>query len=217
MLDGDKSALEHMTKDQDRKTLNISRYSSRRLYNTGAGEYVTVDELAKYIRAGHDIKVTDKKSGQDITGQILLQIIADQEAEDGSGLPTNVLTEIVRHYSSEAKDLMPKFLSESFDRLKDHRRKISGTLLEQMANPLDPKKAMNSLEAWRDAQTDIVNSVVSAWLPKGSKTGQAETEIQSTIHESKESDEDTAMQQELDLLKQQMAEMQSTLEALHKK
>jgi len=203
-----------MTENQDRKTLNISRYSSRRLYNTGAGEYVTVDELAKYIRAGHDIKVTDKKTGQDITGQVLLQIIADQEAESGSVLPTNVLTDIVRHYSSETKNLVPKFLAESFDKLKDHRQKISGSLLDQMANPLDPKKAINSLEAWRNAQTDIVNSVVSAWLPKDTAPKRPQKDADAS-EENKE--QDTGIHQELELLKKQMADMQNKIEALDKK
>ena len=202
-----------MSEKQDRKTLNISRYSSRRLYNTGAGEYVTVDELADYIRAGHDIVVTDKKTGQDITGQILLQIIADQEAAGGSVLPTNVLTDIVRHYSSETRNLVPKFLSESFDKLKDHRKKISGSLLEQMANPLDPKKAMNSLEAWRDAQTDIVSSVMSAWLPKTENPENKNVDATEPADQP-ETDRDTGIQDELEMLKQQMADMQSKIETL---
>ncbi|MDJ0614724.1 MAG: polyhydroxyalkanoate synthesis regulator DNA-binding domain-containing protein [Rhizobiaceae bacterium] len=205
-----------MNNDQERKTLNISRYSSRRLYNTGAGEYVTVDELAKYIRAGHDIKVTDKKTGQDITGQILLQIIADQEAESGSVLPTNVLTDIVRHYSSETRNLVPSFLAESFERLKEHRQKISGSLLDQIANPLDPSKAINSFETLRSVQSDIVDSVLSAWLPKNSdskKTQEHPAKDNSTTGKPQED----GLQDELEALKQQMAEMQNKIAALDKK
>lgn len=174
-----------------------------------------VDELADYIRAGHDIVVTDKKTGQDITGQILLQIIADQEASGGGVLPTNVLTDIVRHYSSETKSLVPKFLSESFDKLKDHRKKISGSLLDQMANPLDPTKAMNSLEAWRDAQTDIASSVMSAWLPKTQKPEDDNQPIEATeANDKPDAENDTGIQDELELLKKQMADMQSKIETL---
>ena len=183
------------------------------MYNTGAGEYVTVDDLAKYIRDGHDICVTDKKSGEDITGQILLQIIADQEAEGGSVLPTNILTDIVRSYSTDAKSLVPKFLAESFEMLKDHRRKISSSLLEQMANPLDPQKAINSLDAWREAQTDITNSVLSAWLPKNTKPVEAGKENPGEDSQP----ENASLSNELDALKRQMEEMQKKLDSLQKK
>lgn len=205
-----------MNETTERKTLNISRYSSRRLYNTGAGEYVTVDDLAKHIRNGHDIKVTDKKSGEDITGQILLQIIADQEAESGSVLPTNVLTDIVRHYSSETRSLVPKFLSESFEMLKGHRKKISGTLLDQMANPLDPQKALNSMDAWREAQTDIVNSVISAWLPKDKRDNSSGENREPPSAEHTSQEKEASLASELDQLKVQMAEMQAKLENLQR-
>ena len=193
---------------EDRKTLNISRYSSRRLYNTGAGEYVKVDDLAKYIRDGHDIKVTDKKTGEDITGQILLQIIADQEAESGSVLPTNILTDIIRNYSSDNKSIVPKFLSESFEVLKDHRKKLSSSLLEQVSNPLDPSKAINSFEALRDAQTDIAKSVLSAWLPK-SKKDSSDNDVEESSDEN-----EISMSEKLEELNKQMQEMKKTIDDL---
>ena len=193
---------------EERKKLNISRYSSRRLYNTGAGEYVTVDELAKYIQDGHDIVVTDKKSGQDITAQILLQIIADQEAENGSVLPANILTDIVRSYSSSTKSMVPKFLSESFEVLKEHRKSVSRSLMDQISNPLDPAKAIHSFEALRDAQVDIAKSVMGAWLPK-SKEEASEAEEKKPAEEK-----DTSIANELDQLKQQIHEMQKKIDHL---
>ena len=143
----------------------------------------------------------------------MLQIIADQEAESGSVLPTNILMDIVRSYSSDAKNIMPEFLSESFELLKDHRRKISSSLLDQMSNPLDPKKAMSSLEAWREAQTDIATSVMSAWLPKNKKA----TKSEQTGNDADTEEEEASVSDELDLLKQQMEEMQKKLESLQKK
>lgn len=193
----------------ERKTINISRYSSRRLYNTSTSDYVTVDELAELIHQGFDIKVVDKKSGEDITCQILLQIIADQEAESGGVLPANILTDIIRNSSGENGKVLPKFLSETFERLNEHRGRISGSIREQIANPLDPQKALNSFEAWRDAQNDVLNSVFSAWLPDKSKRKET-TEKQ---HETKASE----MVSELDLLKKQIEEMQGKIQDLESK
>lgn len=203
-----------MSDKSDRKTLNISRYSSRRLYNTGAGEYVTVDDIAKFIRDGHDIKVTDKKSGDDITGQILLQIISDQEAKSGSVLPTNILTDIVRSYTEEGKSLIPKFLSESFEVLKGQREKVSNSFLDQLSNPLDPQKAFNSFEAVREAQTEIAKSVMAAWLPRERKPTQKADEGSKNIDNASD---DSDVSNELQLLKQQMEAMQKKLEKLEAK
>lgn len=200
---------------EDKKTINVSRYSSRRLYNTGTSEYVTVKELAELIRKGHDIKVTDKKSGQDITAQILLQIIAEQEAEEGSVLPTNVLTDIVRYYSSDAKNLVPDFLSESFQMLKEHRRNIAGSLREQITNPLDPQKAINSFDAWRAAQQDILNSIVSAWLPKPAEPLETKgivEPVREEIPDAGKAESKSELAEELAQLKRQIDQIQSKLE-----
>lgn len=206
-----------MSRTEERKKLNISRYSSRRLYNTGAGEYVTVDDLARFIRAGHDIQVTDKKSGEDITSQILLQIIADQEAENGSVLPANILTDVVRSYAGDGKSLVPKFLSESFDVLKGHRQKVSDSLLDQLSNPLDPRKAINSFEALRDAQAEIAKSVLSAWLPASAKKKTSDLPAQPDATQDGGSTESTAeVPDELRELKAQMRDMQEKLQRLEK-
>ncbi|MGI9351331.1 MAG: polyhydroxyalkanoate synthesis repressor PhaR [Rhizobiaceae bacterium] len=202
-----------MANPDENNVIQISRYSSRRLYNTKTSEYVTVDEIAEFVREGYNVKVTDKKSGEDITSQILIQIIADQESKGGSVLPVNVLTDIIRSYTGESKNLVPKFLSESFEMLKRHRKEISGSLREQMANPLDPQKAINSFETWRDAQNELMGAVLSPWL-QGKKEGSEDT-----VHEAgppAETDEEdpASMADELTDLKRQIEAMQEKLQGL---
>ncbi len=165
--------------ENKRKTVDISRYSSRRLYNTHTSDYVTVDEIAKMIHDGYDIRVTDKKSGEDITRQILLQIIADQESRGGSVLPVNVLTDIVRSYKADVKSLVPEFLSESFAALKESQQTLVNSMQRQIQNPFDPKNAIENINALREAQAGIVSAVLQPWLPtskdKPSKDPEAET------------------------------------------
>ena len=57
----------------------ITRYSSRRLYNTNSSEYVTLEEISTLIKSGKNIKIIDKQTGEDLTKQYLLQIISDIE------------------------------------------------------------------------------------------------------------------------------------------
>ncbi|MEM9277601.1 MAG: polyhydroxyalkanoate synthesis repressor PhaR [Pseudomonadota bacterium] len=209
-----------MANPDEANVIQISRYSSRRLYNTKTSDYITVDEIAELVREGYNVKITDKKSGEDITSQILIQIIADQEAKGGSVLPVNVLTDIVRSYTGDGKSLVPAFLSESFEMLKRHRKEITGSIREQMANPLDPQKAINSFETWRDAQSELIGAVLSPWLPSGGKQAAAddpETQNDPSAETTKPAEDATGMADELSDLKKQIEAMQEKLQQIQDK
>ena len=90
--------------------LLVKRYASRRLYNTETSDYVTLDDIAGFIRDGRDVQIIDLKSGDDLTRQYLLQIIADYESRGESMLPIAVLNDLVRSYSNQASTVMPEFL-----------------------------------------------------------------------------------------------------------
>ena len=61
------------------KPLLIKRYASRRLYNTETSDYVTLEDISGFIRAGREVQIVDLKSGDDLTRQYLLQIVAERE------------------------------------------------------------------------------------------------------------------------------------------
>ncbi len=60
--------------------VTIKKYANRRLYDTHSSSYITLDKLAGMIREGRDFEVVDAKSGEDITHQVLTQIIVDEES-----------------------------------------------------------------------------------------------------------------------------------------
>ena len=74
--------------------LLIKRYASRRLYNTETSDYVTLEDIASFIREGREVQIVDLKSGDDLTRQYLLQIIAEHESRGESVLPVDVLTDL---------------------------------------------------------------------------------------------------------------------------
>ena len=69
------------------KPLLIKRYASRRLYNTETSDYVTLEDIAEFIRDGREVQIIDLKSGDDLTRQYLLQIIAEHEGRGENVLP----------------------------------------------------------------------------------------------------------------------------------
>lgn len=75
---------------------SIKRYPNRKLYDTEAKAYVTLDGIADLIRAGADVQVLDHETGEDLTTVTLSQIILEQEKRQATALPKNVLTSLIR-------------------------------------------------------------------------------------------------------------------------
>jgi polyhydroxyalkanoate synthesis repressor PhaR len=77
-------------------TVLIKRYPNRKLYNTDAKRYITLDSIADLIRDGYDVEVRDHESGEDLTGVTLSQIIFEREKKDSGYLPNMLLTNLIR-------------------------------------------------------------------------------------------------------------------------
>ncbi len=177
--------------------LLIKRYASRRLYNTETSDYVTLEDIAGFIRDGREVKIVDLKSGDDLTRQYLLQIIAEHESRGESVLPIGVLTDLVRSYTTQANSVVPEFLAMSFEMLRDGQSKM----VENMAamNPLASMPGFEAMRAQQEAFMKAMTGGISGqW--SGPTTGEPE-------HEDASDDE-------LSQIKKQLAELQSKLSKL---
>jgi polyhydroxyalkanoate synthesis repressor PhaR len=74
----------------------IKRYESRKLYDTEESRYVSLEDLAAWVRAGQDVRVVDNGTAEDVTAQTLTQIILDEGRKGTSFLPSELLHELVR-------------------------------------------------------------------------------------------------------------------------
>ncbi|MBW7920641.1 MAG: polyhydroxyalkanoate synthesis repressor PhaR [Rubellimicrobium sp.] len=142
------------------KPLLIKRYASRRLYNTETSDYVTLDDIAGYIREGRDVQIVDLKSGDDLTRQYLLQIVAEHESRGESVLPVDVLTELVRSYTSQAANVMPQFLAASFEML----RQGQSAMMENL-HKSSPMAGMPGFDAMR-AQQEAFLKALGDFMPQ---------------------------------------------------
>ncbi|MDE2790307.1 MAG: polyhydroxyalkanoate synthesis repressor PhaR [Paracoccaceae bacterium] len=147
------------------ETILISRYASRRLYNTRDSEYVTLDDIAALIRDGHDIEVRDKKTGEDLTRQTLLQIIAEQETRGEFTLPVNLLTDLVRNASSGATSFIPEFLETSLDMIKAQQTVMAEQISEAARGTIDPAAMLDSAAEFQKRQAELLATFATAWLP----------------------------------------------------
>ena len=111
-----------MAKDEP---VTIKKYANRRLYNTGTSTYVTLEDLAKMVKAGEDFVVYDAKTGEDITRSVLAQIIFEQENKEGQNLlPINFLRQLIRFYGDSMQMLVPRYLEVSIESLTREQEKF---------------------------------------------------------------------------------------------
>ena len=154
--------------------LLIKRYASRRLYNTETSDYVTLDDIAGFIREGREVKIVDLKSGDELTRQYLLQIIAEHEGRGENVLPIDVLTDLVRSYTTSAQSVVPQFLAASFEMLREGQSKV----LENMSS-MNPMARMPGFEALQRQQQAFLKAMMVGWRggasgpePEGDDAGQ---------------------------------------------
>lgn len=103
----------------------IKKYANRRLYNTASSSYITLEDLARMVRENVEFQVLDAKTGDDITHQILTQIIMDEEASGGQQmLPVSFLRQLIGMYGNSMQALMPSYLEASMTNFRENQSKI---------------------------------------------------------------------------------------------
>ena len=91
----------------------IKKYANRRLYNTGTSTYVTLEDLAAMVRDGVDFVVYDAKTNDDLTRQILTQIIFEEESRGEALLPVQFLRQLIGFYGGSMQGVLPSYLEMS--------------------------------------------------------------------------------------------------------
>ncbi|MDO5643960.1 MAG: polyhydroxyalkanoate synthesis repressor PhaR [Paracoccus sp. (in: a-proteobacteria)] len=140
--------------------LLIKRYASRRLYNTETSDYVTLEDIARFIHEGREVRIVDLKTGDDLTRQYLLQIIAEHESRGESVLPVDVLTDLVRSYTSQAQTVVPQFLAASFEMLREGQSKIMENMAAMSAGPMSSMPGFDQLQRQQKA---FLKAMMGGW------------------------------------------------------
>src|SRR5215469_6882152 len=100
-------------KPGDNRPVVVKKYANRRLYNTATSSYVTLDDLARLIKDGGDFVAYDAKTNEDITRQVLTQIIVEQEQKGQNLLPISFLRQLIGFYGDNMQWLVPSYLESS--------------------------------------------------------------------------------------------------------
>ncbi|CAH0355949.1 MAG: polyhydroxyalkanoate synthesis repressor PhaR [Pseudomonadota bacterium] len=102
-------------------TVIIKKYANRRLYNTETSSYITLDLLSQMTREGREFVVLDAKTNEDITHNVLTQIIMDEEQRGKNMLPVNFLRQLISMYGDSMQSMVPQYLEASMEAFRKNQ------------------------------------------------------------------------------------------------
>ena len=108
----------------------IKKYANRRLYNTATSSYVTLDHLCQMVKDGTEFVVRDAKTGEDITHQVLTQIIVEEESKGQSLLPIGFLRQLIRLYDDSMQALVPRYLELTMENFSYNQERMRSRIEE---------------------------------------------------------------------------------------
>jgi polyhydroxyalkanoate synthesis repressor PhaR len=141
----------------------IKKYPNRRLYDTEISSYITIEDVRQLIVEGESFEVRDAKSGEDLTRQVLLQIIAEHEQDGEPMLSTQLLSQIIRFYGDSLQGFMGNYLERSMQVFLEQQQQFRqqvGSLLGQTPWAMMNQLTERNLEVWKDFQKTLVGGVV---------------------------------------------------------
>ena len=112
----------------------IRKYANRRLYDTSASRYVTIDDLTIMVKNNIDFRVVDVTSGKDLTRFILVQIILEIESKGHGLLPIGVLQQLIRFYGDRMEPILSRYLERTMDAFLNHQGRAEDALGASLDN-----------------------------------------------------------------------------------
>lgn len=114
----------------------IKKYANRRLYNTSTSTYVTLEDLAKMVRENVDFVVFDAKTNEELTRQILTQIIFEEESRGQALLPVQFLRQLIGFYGGQMEGVLPSYLEMSLENFSRQQEQFRDQMTKVLgANP----------------------------------------------------------------------------------
>jgi len=120
----------------------IKKYGNRRLYDTTGSRYVNLDDLAALVREGKEVRVVDAKSGRDLTRVTLTQIITEDAKDKPTGLPLELLRQLVIASDEVRQEFLMWYLKSAFDTYQKVQDAVQSRLSEVQSAIFSPVEMM---------------------------------------------------------------------------
>src|SRR3546814_2836973 len=166
------------------KTCVNKKDPNRRLYDTDISSYITIWDVRQLIGDGEDFDVRDAKSGDDLTRQVLLQIIAEHEQDGQPMLSTQLLSQISRLYGDSLQGFMGTYLDRSMQTFMEQQgqfRQQMGSMLGQTPWSMMNQLTERNMEMWKDFQENLVTGMGRNPSAPATRSEEHTSELQSLM------------------------------------
>ena len=151
-------------KDPAKEPVVIKKYANRRLYDMGTSAYITLEDLCVRVKDGKEFIVVDAKTGQDLTRQILTQIILEQEIKGFELLPTGFLRNVIRFYDDKMKGVLQHYLEGSMKTFISNQEHVQSMLGKAVDGGMAP---FNQLEEIARQNVTMFEKTMQLFNPFG--------------------------------------------------
>ena len=145
----------------------IKKYPNRRLYDTKTSSYITLADVKQMVLKQEEFQVVDAKSGEDLTRQILLQIILEEESGGVPMFSSDLLSQMIRSYGNAMQGMMGGYLERNLRAFQDMQK----TLQEQSSRVYgDNSRASQELwSQFMNLQGPAMQSLMQAYMEQSQK------------------------------------------------
>ncbi len=206
----------HSTGNVENEPAVIKKYANRRLYNTDTSTYVTLDNLAEMVRSERDFVVYDAKTGEDLTHQVLTQIIVDEESKGQSLLPISFLRQLIRFYGNSMERLVPSYLEFSMNTLAREQEKYTKQLAETFNTTPFGGAAFEAMQKQARQNMEMFEQAMSMFNPLSAADAEQAGDDTNPGKATQPSEAAPASAEEVAQLRAQLAEMRARLDQLTK-
>jgi polyhydroxyalkanoate synthesis repressor PhaR len=148
--------------EKENKIRNIKKYRNRRLYDVSTSSYVIIDDIKQIILEGESIKVIDTQTNEDVTRNILLQIIFEEEMNKTPIFSNNFLCQLIKFYGKTMQPSLGIFFEQGLDTFKQLQKNFYEQIKE---NNYGKDKIIPNIKLWKDFM-DSQNKEIEKLLKK---------------------------------------------------
>ena len=123
----------------------IKKYGNRRLYDTSASRYINLDDIARMVRNGKNVQVVDARTGEDLTRVTLTQIIMEDAKEQPTGLPLELLRQLIVATDEVGRDFVMWYLRSAFDTYQKLQNALQSGISGVRSAALSPLEMMENI------------------------------------------------------------------------
>jgi len=145
----------------------IKKYPNRRLYDTKTSSYITLADVKQMVQKQEDFQVVDAKSNDDLTRQILLQIILEEESAGMPMFSSDLLSQMIRSYGSAMQGFMGTYLEKNMEGFQQMQK-----ALQEQSQKLYGENAGNPQEIWTkfmNMQGPAMQGLMQAYMEQSQK------------------------------------------------